>query len=73
MWVWKTQVHYDVKYEGEDNYHRIAKAIQIAIFAFIGAAAGGWNLSKLLKVSRLDIDVVSTTTLTAHGGWLWTC
>jgi len=42
-WIWTSQVHYDVLYETEDTFHRIAKLLQIMVFVYMGAASGGWS------------------------------
>ncbi|WWD06143.1 hypothetical protein V865_004228 [Kwoniella europaea PYCC6329] len=42
-WVWTSQVHYDIRYQALDGWHRAAKAIQIMTFVYMGAASGDWN------------------------------
>lgn len=43
-WIWTAQVHYDIRYQAEDVYHRFVKGLQITLFVYIGAASGNWNL-----------------------------
>ncbi|KAL1408140.1 hypothetical protein Q8F55_004943 [Vanrija albida] len=54
--IWTSQVHYDVRYEAEDTFHRFFKALQIVLFVYIGAASGGWNPGKMIQVT----DVAET-------------
>nr|XP_019048481.1 hypothetical protein I302_02253 [Kwoniella bestiolae CBS 10118]OCF27411.1 hypothetical protein I302_02253 [Kwoniella bestiolae CBS 10118] len=42
-WVWTSQVHYDIRYQALDGWHRAAKAVQIMTFVYMGAASGDWN------------------------------
>ncbi|WVF66243.1 hypothetical protein IAT40_000983 [Kwoniella sp. CBS 6097] len=42
-WVWTSQIHYDIRYQAKDGWHRIAKAVQIMTFVYMGAASGNWN------------------------------
>nr|XP_018266443.1 uncharacterized protein I303_00418 [Kwoniella dejecticola CBS 10117]OBR88601.1 hypothetical protein I303_00418 [Kwoniella dejecticola CBS 10117] len=42
-WVWTSQVHYDIRYQASDGWHRLAKAIQIMTLVFMGAISGDWN------------------------------
>lgn len=54
-------MHYDVRYEGEDMFHRIFKAFQIVIFVYIGASSGGWNPGKmigLVDVAKSDDEAL---------------
>ncbi|KAL1410489.1 hypothetical protein Q8F55_004502 [Vanrija albida] len=49
--IWVSQIHYDVRYEAEDAFHRIMKALQIVVFMFIGASSGGWNPGRIVKIT----------------------
>ncbi|OCF41737.1 hypothetical protein I317_04441 [Kwoniella heveanensis CBS 569] len=42
-WVWTSQIRYDIRYQAQDGWHRIAKAVQIMTFVYMGAASGNWN------------------------------
>ncbi|WVQ93867.1 hypothetical protein IAU59_000945 [Kwoniella sp. CBS 9459] len=42
-WVWTSQMHYDIRYQARDGWHRIAKAVQTMMFVYMGAASGNWN------------------------------
>lgn len=46
-------MHYDVRYEAEDIYHRIMKCLQIMVFVFMGASSGGWNPGNNLPAKYL--------------------
>ncbi|WWD22293.1 hypothetical protein CI109_106784 [Kwoniella shandongensis] len=41
-WVWTSQTHYDVRYQAEDGFHRLCKAVQILAYIYMGAATGNW-------------------------------
>ncbi|GMK59089.1 hypothetical protein CspeluHIS016_0701040 [Cutaneotrichosporon spelunceum] len=45
--LWTTQLHYDMRYEGDDVVHRVFKGLHLALFVYIGAASGGWDLSRI--------------------------
>ncbi|CAK9783679.1 hypothetical protein CC85DRAFT_302311 [Cutaneotrichosporon oleaginosum] len=45
--MWTIQLHYDVRFQGNDVAHRLAKAAQITLYLYVGAASGGWDLAKL--------------------------
>jgi hypothetical protein len=47
-WVWASQVHYDIRYQGEDIFHRLCKGLQITCFVYIGAASGSWDPGYIL-------------------------
>nr|XP_019006201.1 uncharacterized protein I203_01526 [Kwoniella mangroviensis CBS 8507]OCF69662.1 hypothetical protein I203_01526 [Kwoniella mangroviensis CBS 8507] len=55
-WVWTSQVHYDIRYQALDGWHRAAKAIQIMTFVYMGAASGNWNPALI----RNDEDHLAT-------------
>jgi hypothetical protein len=42
-WLWTSQVHYDIRYQAEDVFHRCCKILQIMVLVYIGAASGSWN------------------------------
>lgn len=46
-WVWTSQVHYDIRFQAEDTFHRILKGMQIVLFIYIGAASGFWNSASI--------------------------
>lgn len=48
IWIWVSQVQYDVRYEAEDIFHRLAKCLQIMVFVYMGAASGGWSPGLIL-------------------------
>ncbi|WOO79101.1 uncharacterized protein LOC62_02G002637 [Vanrija pseudolonga] len=54
--IWVSQIHYDVRYEAEDAFHRIFKALQIIVFMFIGASGGGWNPGRIVKIKDVAGD-----------------
>lgn len=58
--MWTVQVHYDIRFQGNDMVHRLAKAAQIVLFMYMAAASGGWDLSKLAPQS-------GTSNLISHG------
>ncbi|KLT41477.1 hypothetical protein CC85DRAFT_286387, partial [Cutaneotrichosporon oleaginosum] len=45
--IWTTQLHYDMRYEGDDAVHRLLKPLHLVLFVYIGAASGGWDLAKI--------------------------
>lgn len=45
--MWTVQVHYDIRFQGNDMVHRLAKAAQVVLYIYMAAASGGWDLSKL--------------------------
>ncbi|OCF70879.1 hypothetical protein I204_08429 [Kwoniella mangroviensis CBS 8886] len=55
-WVWTSQVHYDIRYQALDGWHRAAKTIQIMTFVYMGAASGNWNPALI----RNDEDHLAT-------------
>ena len=59
-WVWTSQVHYDIRYQAEDTFHRLIKGFQIGIFVYIGAASGNWNLYSMESPGQ------EATPLSAH-------
>ncbi|KAL1410532.1 hypothetical protein Q8F55_004545 [Vanrija albida] len=65
--VWTTQIHYDVRYEAEDTFHRIMKLLQIIVLIYFGISSGGWDPSKLgdYDVIRTDDDRLLARLLTA--------
>lgn len=46
--IWTTQLHYDIRYEGDDAVHRLLKPLHLVLFVYIGAASGGWDLSRVV-------------------------
>lgn len=54
--VWTTQVHYDVRYEAEDTFHRGMKLLQIIVFVYFGVSSGGWDPSKLGTFDVLETE-----------------
>lgn len=54
--IWTTQLHYDIRYEGDDATHRLLKPLHLVLFVYIGAASGGWDLSKIVRPEYLDLD-----------------
>ncbi|BEI89868.1 uncharacterized protein CcaverHIS019_0212300 [Cutaneotrichosporon cavernicola] len=60
--LWTTQLHYDIRYEGDDAVHRLLKPLHLLLFVYIGAASGGWDLSRL-TVPTLEM---SSTEAVAH-------
>ncbi|OCF59963.1 hypothetical protein L486_02636 [Kwoniella mangroviensis CBS 10435] len=55
-WVRTSQVHYDIRYQALDGWHRAAKTIQIMTFVYMGAASGNWNPALI----RNDEDHLAT-------------
>jgi hypothetical protein len=47
-WLWTSQVHYDVRYQAEDVFHRCCKFLQIGFLVYMGAASGSWNPALLV-------------------------
>lgn len=41
-WLWTSQLHYDIRYQAEDVFHRCAKVAQVIVLVYIGAASGNW-------------------------------
>jgi hypothetical protein len=66
-WVWTSQVHYDLRFQAEDEYHRIAKGFQIILFVYIGAASGNWSLDMLQDPG--SIDGIEGYEIAHHGKW----
>jgi hypothetical protein len=53
-WIWTAQVHYDIRYQSEDVYHRFVKGLQITLFVYIGAASGNWNLGIIQDPAHVE-------------------
>jgi hypothetical protein len=49
-WLWTSQVHYDIRYQAEDVFHRCCKVFQIIVLVYMGAASGSWNPGLLVPV-----------------------
>jgi hypothetical protein len=65
--IWVSQIHYDVRYEAEDAFHRIFKALQIIVFMFIGASGGGWNPGRIVKIRDVAGDDSAAQRQLNHG------
>jgi hypothetical protein len=48
-WLWTSQVHYDIRYQAEDIFHRCCKVLQIIVLVYMGAASGSWNPGVLVS------------------------
>lgn len=46
--MWGAHIQYDARYETNDVWHRLLKCVHIAVFVYIGAASGGWQLYQFL-------------------------
>lgn len=58
--MWTVQVHYDIRFQGNDMVHRLAKAAQVVLYIYMAAASGGWDLSKLAPPSsRTASELIS--------------
>ncbi|KAK4684398.1 hypothetical protein P7C73_g5782, partial [Tremellales sp. Uapishka_1] len=70
-WVWVSQVQYDVRFQGEDVWHRIMKASQLMVFVYIGAASGNWNPDLIRQPEYVpDIsDDLATLHAAADDSW----
>ncbi|WRT63427.1 uncharacterized protein IL334_000332 [Kwoniella shivajii] len=55
-WVWTSQIHYDIRYQALDGWHKVAKAVQIMTFVYMGAASGDWNPGMI----RIDEPYLAT-------------
>ncbi|WWC85579.1 uncharacterized protein L201_000443 [Kwoniella dendrophila CBS 6074] len=64
-WVWTSQVHYDIRYQALDGWHRASKAIQIITFVYMGAASGDWNPG-LIRNDEPHLATKSNTRASAH-------
>ncbi|WVR03430.1 hypothetical protein IAU60_000421 [Kwoniella sp. DSM 27419] len=64
-WVWTAQIHYDIRYQAHDGWHRIAKAIQIVTLVLMGAASGNWNPG-LIRDDEDYLDSLSGADASAH-------
>lgn len=53
-WIWTAQIHYDIRYQAEDVYHRFVKGLQITLFLYIGAASGNWNLGLIQDTASMS-------------------
>ncbi|KAK8845345.1 hypothetical protein IAR55_006058 [Kwoniella newhampshirensis] len=62
-WVWTSQTHYDIRYQAEDGFHRLSKAVEIMSFIYMGAASGNWNPGMIRNdsghLSQLTAEVAS--------------
>lgn len=47
-WLWTSQVHYDIRYQAEDIFHRCCQVLQIIVLVYMGAASGSWNPGALI-------------------------
>ncbi|KAL1412100.1 hypothetical protein Q8F55_003099 [Vanrija albida] len=45
--MWVMQLHYALRFEANDDLHRVVKAGQILLYVYVGATSGGWDLSVL--------------------------
>lgn len=75
VWIWTTQIHYDVRYEAEDAVHRFMKLVQIALMVLIGAASGGWNPMGSYDIDYYQVAYPNTPTqdLVKYSGLCCTC
>lgn len=49
--MWTVQVHYDIRFQGNDMVHRLAKAAQVVLYIYLASASGSWDLSELAPPS----------------------
>ncbi|WOO80216.1 uncharacterized protein LOC62_03G003729 [Vanrija pseudolonga] len=45
--MWCMQLHYALRFEANDDLHRVIKAGHILLYVYVGATSGGWDLSVL--------------------------
>ncbi|KAI5450870.1 hypothetical protein NCC49_002611 [Naganishia albida] len=64
-WSWLAQVTYDIRFETDDLLHRLFKLLQLCGLAYLGAAAGGWNIKHLTTPSNIFAENVGDN-YTAH-------
>jgi hypothetical protein len=53
-WLWTSQVHYDIRYQAEDVFHRCCKVFQIIVLVYMGAASGSWNPGMMMPLGDGD-------------------
>ena len=52
-WVWTSQVHYDIRFQAEDIFHRAAKVVQVMVLVYMGAGGGNWNPGEIHDATPL--------------------
>lgn len=53
-WAWTSQVHYDIRFQAEDIFHRLAKVVQVMVLVYMGASSGKWNPGSLRGSDSLE-------------------
>lgn len=64
-WVWTSQVHYDIRFQAEDIFHRCAKVVQVMSLVYMGAASGNWDPGHVRDV--IEVPGVKERDFTING------